>query len=50
MKQILQSLKTRSNEISEMPSPAVRRAQILIRFSRTLVNAGFTPCMKAHTR
>jgi predicted dehydrogenase/threonine dehydrogenase-like Zn-dependent dehydrogenase len=40
MKQILQSLRTGSAEIAEVPSPAVRQTQILIRSSRTLVSAG----------
>ncbi len=40
MKQILQSLRTGSAEIAEVPSPALRNAQVLIRSSRTLVSAG----------
>ncbi|MEI6837166.1 MAG: bi-domain-containing oxidoreductase [Alcaligenaceae bacterium] len=40
MKQILQSLKTGSNEVAEIPCPAVKRGQLLIRSSHTLVSAG----------
>ncbi len=40
MKQILQSLKTGSTESAEVPSPTVKRAQVLIRSSRTLVSVG----------
>ena len=40
MKQILQSLKTGSTEVAEVPRPAVKRGQLLIRSSHTLVSAG----------
>ena len=40
MKQILQSLKTGTTEVAEVPCPAVRRGQLLIRTSHTLVSAG----------
>jgi len=40
MKQILQSLKTGSTEIAEVPCPAVQRGQVLIRSTCTLVSAG----------
>lgn len=40
MKQILQSLKTGATEVANVPCPAVKRGQILIRTSRTLVSAG----------
>lgn len=40
MKQILQSLKTGATEIAELPVPAVRRGQILIGTTQTLVSAG----------
>lgn len=40
MKQILQSLKTGSTEVAEVPCPAVRHGQVLVRSSRTLVSAG----------
>ena len=40
MKQILQSLKTGATEVAEVPCPAVRPGQLLIRSSRTLVSAG----------
>ena len=40
MKQILQSLKTGSTEVAEVPCPAVKRGQLLIRSSHTLVSAG----------
>lgn len=40
MKQVLQSLRTGSTEVTEVPSPAVRRGQLLIRSSRTLVSVG----------
>ncbi len=40
MKQILQSLKTGSTAVAEVPSPAVKRGQLLIRSSHTLVSAG----------
>lgn len=40
MKQILQSLKTGTTEVAEVPCPAVRRGQLLIRSSHTLVSAG----------
>lgn len=40
MKQILQSLKTGTTEVAEVPCPAVKRGQLLIRSSHTLVSAG----------
>lgn len=40
MKQILQSLKTGSTEVLEVPSPSVKKGQVLISTSRTLVSAG----------
>lgn len=40
MKQILQSLKSGSTEIAEVPVPGVKRGQLLIRTSQTLVSAG----------
>lgn len=40
MKQILQSLKTGTTEVAEVPCPSVKRGQLLIRSSHTLVSAG----------
>ena len=40
MKQILQSLKTGVTEVADIPCPAVKRGQLLVRSSRTLVSAG----------
>lgn len=40
MKQILQSLKTGATEIADVPCPAVRRGQLLVRTAQTLVSAG----------
>lgn len=40
MKQILQSLKTGATEVAEVPVPGVKRGQLLIRTTRTLVSAG----------
>ncbi len=40
MKQILQSLKNGATEVAEVPCPAARRGQLLIRSSQTLVSAG----------
>jgi predicted dehydrogenase/threonine dehydrogenase-like Zn-dependent dehydrogenase len=40
LKQILQSLKTGKTEVAEVPRPAVRHGQVLIRSTRTLVSAG----------
>ncbi len=40
MKQILQSLKTGLTEVAEVPCPTVKRGQLLIRTSHTLVSAG----------
>jgi predicted dehydrogenase/threonine dehydrogenase-like Zn-dependent dehydrogenase len=40
MKQILQSLKTGTTEVAEVPCPAIKRGQLLIRSSHTLVSAG----------
>jgi predicted dehydrogenase/threonine dehydrogenase-like Zn-dependent dehydrogenase len=40
MKQILQSLKTGATEVAELPVPSVKRGQLLIATSQTLVSAG----------
>jgi predicted dehydrogenase len=40
MKQILQSLRTGTTEVIEVPCPAVKPGQLLIRSSQTLVSAG----------
>jgi predicted dehydrogenase/threonine dehydrogenase-like Zn-dependent dehydrogenase len=40
LKQLLQSLKTGETEIAEVPCPSVRRGQLLIRTSHTLVSVG----------
>ncbi len=40
MKQILQSLKTGATEVAEVPCLAVKRGQLLIRSSQTLISAG----------
>jgi predicted dehydrogenase/threonine dehydrogenase-like Zn-dependent dehydrogenase len=40
MKQILQSIRTGATEVAEVPCPAVKRGQLLIRSSQTLVSAG----------
>lgn len=40
MKQILQSLKTGATEVAEVPVPGVKRGQLLIRTTHTLVSAG----------
>jgi predicted dehydrogenase/threonine dehydrogenase-like Zn-dependent dehydrogenase len=40
MKQVLQSLKTGATDVAEVPCPAARRGQLLIRSSQTLVSAG----------
>jgi predicted dehydrogenase/NADPH:quinone reductase-like Zn-dependent oxidoreductase len=40
MKQILQSLKNGATEVADVPCPAARRGQLLIRSSQTLVSAG----------
>ncbi len=40
MKQILQSLKSGTTEVADVPCPAVRPGQLLIRTSRTLVSVG----------
>ena len=40
MKQILQSLKTGTTEVAEVPCPAVKRGQLLIRSSKTVVSVG----------
>jgi predicted dehydrogenase/threonine dehydrogenase-like Zn-dependent dehydrogenase len=40
LKQILQSLKTGATEVAEVPCPAVKRGQLLIRSSHTLLSAG----------
>lgn len=40
MKQILQSLKTGATEVADVPSPGVKRGQLLIQTAQTLVSAG----------
>jgi predicted dehydrogenase len=40
MKQVLQSLRTGATEVADVPCPAVRPGQLLIRTSRTLVSVG----------
>lgn len=40
MKQVLQNLRTGVTQVAELPCPAVKRGQILIRSSRTLVSLG----------
>jgi predicted dehydrogenase len=40
LKQILQSLKTGATEVAEVPCPSVKRGQLLIRSSNTLVSTG----------
>ena len=40
MKQILKSLKTGSTEVAQVRFPAVKRGQLLIRSSHTLLSAG----------
>ncbi len=40
MKQILQSLKTGSTEVADVPCPAAKRGHLLIQTSRTLVSVG----------
>ncbi len=40
MKQILQSLRTGSTELVDVPTPAVRRGTVLIRTTRSLVSLG----------
>jgi predicted dehydrogenase/threonine dehydrogenase-like Zn-dependent dehydrogenase len=40
MKQILQNLSTGATELVELPAPALRRGQLLIRTHRTLVSLG----------
>lgn len=40
MKQVLQSLRTGNTEVAEVPCPAARHGQVLIRSTRTLVSAG----------
>jgi predicted dehydrogenase/threonine dehydrogenase-like Zn-dependent dehydrogenase len=40
VKQILQSLKTGSTEVADVPCPSVRGGQLLIRSTRTLVSVG----------
>ena len=40
VKQILQSLKTGATEVSDVPCPAVKRGQLLIWSTHTLVSAG----------
>jgi predicted dehydrogenase/threonine dehydrogenase-like Zn-dependent dehydrogenase len=40
MRQILQSLKTGATEVANVPVPATRRGQLLIKSSQTLISAG----------
>jgi predicted dehydrogenase/threonine dehydrogenase-like Zn-dependent dehydrogenase len=40
VKQILQSLKTGNTEVVDVPAPAARRGQVLVRTSRSLVSVG----------
>ena len=40
MKQVLQSLRTGATEVAEVPCPAIRRGDLLIRTHRTLVSSG----------
>ena len=40
MKQILQSFKTGSTELVELPSPKVKTGQILVKTTRSLVSLG----------
>ncbi len=40
MKQILQSLKTGDTEVSDVPCPSMKRGQLLIRSSQSVVSAG----------
>lgn len=40
MKQILQSLKTGATEVADVPAPGVKRGQLLIQTTQTLVSAG----------
>lgn len=40
MKQILQSLKTGVTEVADVPCPAIKSGQLLIRSSRTVVSSG----------
>ncbi|WLT31317.1 bi-domain-containing oxidoreductase [Geothrix sp. PMB-07] len=40
MKQILQNLKTGSTDVVEVPTPAIKRGQLLVQTSQTLVSAG----------
>jgi predicted dehydrogenase/threonine dehydrogenase-like Zn-dependent dehydrogenase len=40
MKQILQSLRSGSTEVADVPAPAMMRGQLLIRTTRTLVSVG----------
>ena len=40
MKQVLQSLKDGRTEVADIPAPRVRRGQLLIASSRTLISAG----------
>ena len=40
MRQVLQSLKTGATEVAEVPCPAARRGQLLVRTAVTLVSAG----------
>ena len=40
MKQILQSLKTGATEVADVPCPSMRRGDLLIRTTRTLVSVG----------
>ena len=40
MKQILQSFKTGNTELAEVPAPQVKRGQVLIKTTRSLVSLG----------
>ena len=40
MKQVLQSLKTGVTEVADVPCPVVKRGQLLIRSTQTLVSVG----------
>lgn len=40
MKQVLQSLKTGATEVANVPAPAARRGQVLVRTRRSLVSVG----------
>jgi len=40
MKQILQSFKTGKTELTELPAPTVKKGQVLIQTTRSLVSLG----------